>query len=44
MEKKKIERMKYWHMCECGREFEGFEYQNTCWICMKYYIRWKFKK
>ena len=37
-------RMNYWHRCDCGREFEGFKYQHTCWTCIRYWLRYSVLK
>lgn len=40
--KYKSKRMNYYHLCiQCGREFQGFKPQNTCWCCITQYCKTK---
>jgi rRNA maturation endonuclease Nob1 len=33
-------RMNYFHRCsDCGRMFEGFKLQDTCWICVAAWLK-----
>jgi len=34
----KFKRMEYEQLCECGRYFNGFRHQHTCWYCIKEYL------
>jgi len=37
----KVNRLNHLRICaECGNEFKGFKKQNTCWRCIKYYIKY----
>jgi hypothetical protein len=32
-------RMNYFHVCrDCGRGFDGFQFQHTCWKCIAVWV------
>lgn len=33
-----FKRMNHQHLCKCGRYFDGFVNQHTCWYCIKEYL------
>jgi hypothetical protein len=39
---KTVDRMNYFHVCECGISFEGFKEQTACWTCISDYMRHAF--
>jgi len=36
---KRGEQMNYFHVCECGKGYEGFIKQTHCWICIIKFLK-----
>jgi len=34
-------RMNYFHVCECGKRYEGFKKQTHCWNCIIKFLKSK---